>query len=82
MTNESTAIFKTTKGNKPKIVLYHLRAGTSNHVHPIDVQAAESLYLSLCERSNDQHMLLVVYAPWCPHSRAVEHEVSCHFSFV
>ena len=35
----------------------------------------EQMYLNLCDRSNQQHTLLVIYAPWCPHCRDIEKEV-------
>lgn len=42
----------------------------------ISLQEAEQLYLKLPERSNDKHVMLVMYAPWCSHCKAMETQVT------
>ena len=58
------------------IVISLLRlTGSSQHVRQLGVVEAERMYSSVCERSNDKHVLMVLYAPWCPYCKAVEQEV-------
>ncbi|KAJ9527948.1 hypothetical protein QJQ45_005604 [Haematococcus lacustris] len=47
----------------------------SKHVHAVAVDEAEELYLSLSQRTNEQHVLLVLYSPTCPHCQTIEGEV-------
>jgi thiol-disulfide isomerase/thioredoxin len=51
-------------------------AGSSHHVITVGVEEADQLYVSLNERTNEQHVLMVLYAPWCPYCQAIEPEVS------
>lgn len=42
----------------------------------MSVDEAEQLYVQLCDRANDHHTLMVLYAPWCTHCQGIEKEVS------
>lgn len=59
----------------PRPLLGCLRAGGSKHVHSVTAEQAESMYMALCERTNDQHALLVIYTPNCQQCKQMESEV-------
>ncbi len=47
----------------------------SEYVRLGSVADARKLYQQQCERGNSSNVLLVLYAPWCPHCRELEDEV-------
>lgn len=48
--------------------------GASN-IMKVSLSDVESLYVSLSERANDSHVLMVLYAPWCKYCSSMEPEV-------
>ena len=49
--------------------------GGAENIQGIDLQQAEKLYLALPERSNDKHVLLIMYTPTCSHCKSMEEQV-------
>ena len=49
--------------------------GGAENIHGIDLQQAEKLYLALPERSNEKHVLLIMYTPTCSHCKNMEEQV-------
>jgi len=47
----------------------------SKHVRAVSAEEAESMYMALCERTNEQHVLLIIYTPGCPQCKQMESEV-------
>ncbi|KAF5826813.1 hypothetical protein DUNSADRAFT_1973 [Dunaliella salina] len=47
----------------------------SKDVRAVSVEEAESMYMALCERTNEQHVLLVIYTPGCPQCKQMESEL-------
>lgn len=54
-----------------------LLSGGAENIDTINLQQAETLYLSLPERSNDKHTLLILYTPTCSHCKGMEDQVCC-----
>ena len=48
--------------------------GAAN-IQKVSLSDAEALYVSLSERANDSHVMMVLYAPWCKHCSSMEPEV-------
>eukprot|EP00967_Tisochrysis_lutea_P119700 scaffold195678_cov14-Tisochrysis_lutea.AAC.1 len=46
----------------------------SKHVRAVSAEEAESMYMALCERTNEQHVLLIIYTPGCPQCKQMESE--------
>lgn len=49
--------------------------GGATNIRGIGLQDAEKIYVSLSERTNSKHILMVLHAPWCSHCGAMEPEV-------
>jgi len=58
---------------------HHPRAAQSKHVKSVSAEEAESMYMALCERTNEQHVMLIIYTPTCQQCKAMEDEVGCAF---
>ena len=48
--------------------------GAAN-IQKVSLADAEKLYVSLSERANDSHVMMVLYAPWCKYCNSMEPEV-------
>ena len=48
--------------------------GAAN-IKKVSLDEVEKLYLSLPNRANDKHVMLVMYAPWCSYCKSMEPEV-------
>jgi hypothetical protein len=47
----------------------------ATNIQRVSLADAEKLYVSLAERANDSHVLMVLYAPWCKYCTSMESEV-------
>jgi len=54
---------------------FYVASGDSKHVRAVSAEEAESMYMALCERTNDQHVLLIIYTPGCQQCKQMESEV-------